>query len=232
VEQWERPGIPQLEVKYETQKAGSRYKIRGVLTQTGTEKPFRFSVDVAARRGDRSKTLSVELKGASAAFSLSCPFEPETVVVDPDFRVLVSPPQTGPVDPEEVIDAAFGIVNNPGQGDPTLCRKAIRMLEGLLKAGAGKYEGLCHTGIGRCRFRLGEFDEAIAAFEKSLALGSGGPFHRAWIHLRLGCIADLRKKREEALAHYKKVLSGKRGHTARLAERFSKTPYRGYKIDG
>ena len=135
------------------------------------------------------------------------------------------------MDPDKVIDEAFEVVSDPGQGNPAKCRKTIALLRSLLKAGAGKYEGLCYTGIGRCLFRLGEFDDAIEAFEKSLKLGSGGPFHRAWIRLRLGCIADVRKEREKALAYYEKVLESGKGYTAKLAARFIETPYRGYEID-
>ncbi|MHC5078401.1 MAG: M1 family aminopeptidase [Planctomycetota bacterium] len=232
VEQWEVPGIPELEVKHETRKAGRKFKVQGVLSQQGTRKPFRMAVEIVAVSGDRSASVTVTLKGKSAKFSLTCPFEPEALQVDPKFRLVIARARTGPVDPDKVIDVAFQVVNSPKEGNPARCRKTIKMLRDLLRSGAGKYEGLCYTGIGRCLFRLGEFDDAIEAFNKSLSLGSGGPFHRAWIHLRLGCIADLRKKRKEALAHYQKVLQGKPGFTADLAQRFTKKPYRGYKIDG
>ncbi len=70
----------------------------------------------------------------------------------------------------------------------------------------------------------------------ALSGGAGGPFHRAWLHLRLGNIADLEGQRSAALEQYKKVLSSSDvpSHQFQkgLAERFTKQPYRGYATDG
>ncbi|MHC4599308.1 MAG: M1 family aminopeptidase, partial [Planctomycetota bacterium] len=232
LKQWEVPGIPRLALEHQSRTAGRKVKVTGVLTQDGTIRPFKMTVDVVARWGDSTKTASVKLTKKKAKFSMILPEEPDAILIDPEYRLLVYRPRVGPVDPEEVIKEALKVVSNPKQGDPGKCRKTIRMLRGLLKAGAGKHEGLSYTCIGRCLFRLGEFDEAIEAFEKSLSLGSGGPFHRAWIRLRLGCIADLRKEREKAVAYYESVLETGKGYTAKLAARFKQSPYRGYKKDG
>jgi tetratricopeptide (TPR) repeat protein len=102
-----------------------------------------------------------------------------------------------------------------------------------LRVGAGELEGLCHTGIGRCQFRLGNFDDARREFQTALLLGAGGPFHRSWIQLRLGCIADLAGDRDAALEHYARAQDdGASKFVADLAKRFAQKPYRGYAKDG
>ena len=54
--------------------------------------------------------------------------------------------------------------------------------------------------------------------EAALETGGGGPFHRRWIHLRLGCIADLAGNRAEAKAEYEKVVAqGKSDYQMKLA---------------
>lgn len=94
---------------------------------------------------------------------------------------------------------------------------------------------MCHTGLGRCLFRLGKHGEAEQEFEAALRLGAGGPFHRSWIHLRLGNMADVAGDREKALESYRKAVgqgSNASSEAVRRAQRFTEKPYRGYTKDG
>ena len=57
--------------------------------------------------------------------------------------------------------------------------------------------------------------EARAAFKEALRLGAGGPFHRAWIYLRLGNMADVDGDRKLAKKNYKLATEqGTRYHTS------------------
>jgi aminopeptidase N len=224
IEQWEKPGIPRLAVEHETK--GRRAKV--TVTQQGTERPFKMTVPVVATCGGKEVRGIAKLSGAKTTLTLSLPGEPESIVLDPDYRLLVAAPRSAIADPKKIIDEAFDVVSNPGDRDPKRCEHALSLLKRLLAAGAGDYEGLCHTGIGRCLFRLGRLEEAKEVLEKALALGGGGPFHRRWINLRLGCIADLRKQRKKAIEHYEWVVSRgtDKDYTVRLAKRFLEKPYR------
>jgi len=232
LEQWENPGIPGFSLEHALKKTGNRFKVKGTLLQEGTSRPFKMDVDVVAVCGGKRVKTTVALTGRKKAFTLTTPSRPDLILVDPDYRILAARPAAGTGDPKKVIDAAFKVVNSPGQADPVRLKNTIAMLETLLKGDPGKYEGLCYTGIGRCRFRLGDFDEAVVAFMKSLKLGSGGSFHRAWIYLRLGCIADVRRDRKAARAYYQKAVSqGERYVAARRAAGYLHRPYRGYKVE-
>lgn len=74
--------------------------------------------------------------------------------------------------------------------------------------------------MGRCRFRLGEYAAARAAFERALRLGAGGPFHRAWVYLRLGNMAEHDENLAKARACYERaVRQGMRYEGAKRAAR-------------
>ena len=134
---------------------------------------------------------------------------------------------------EESLDKAFKVVNSPGEGDKKTLLETVKDLERIIEAGKGK-KSECIAGIGRCLFRLGELDQAREKLEEAINMRDSGPFWRTWINLRLGCIADLQKKRSEAEAFYRKAMEVRNGsqHAILLAERFLEKPYRGYQKDG
>ncbi len=242
---WEQPGIPELTLDHAVKEGRRKATLTGTLGQRSLNEPGSsnkqrsskktgpLQVTVVAICGEEMVSTVVDLKGKSARFKLDVPAAPDSVVVDPDYRILAQRPRSGSLDPDAVIKEAFGVVNSPGASDRATCEKTIAQLRALLRSGAGKHEGLCHTGIGRCLFRLDRLDEAQVAFASALRLGAGGPFHVAWIHLRLGCIADVQGDRDAALEHYRKA-SGRRASksTAAMASRFLERRYRGYKKDG
>jgi len=229
VTQWEEPGLPTLEVTFKARKG----KVKGTLSQTGTRRPFHMAVTVRALCGEKHADTIVKLRGRKASFALKAPAEPDAVVIDPEYRVLARRVSAGVLDPEEARTKAFKeVVNNPGLTDRAPLEKAIATLRKLVAAGAGEFESQCYSGIGRCLFRLGKLDEAKEALEKALKIGVS-PFHRQWTYLRLGCIADLGRKRSAAQEHYRKVVAIKPGaFTAGKARRFLERPYRGHGKDG
>jgi tetratricopeptide (TPR) repeat protein len=231
--QWAHPGVPTVAMDYTIAKSGRQWRIKGVLTQKGTKQPFKMNVPLRAVAGEQSADTIVKLQSRKAAFSVKLGEKPYGVLLDPDYRVLLDRPVESKSDVDQEVSAAIKIVNDPGEDDPNKLIAVIQTLRSVLRRGAGDHEGLCHTGVGRCLFRLNRHDEAVTDFKEALRLGAGGPFHRRWIFLRLGCIADLGKKRKEAEEHYRKVIAfGKSDHQTKLARKFLERPYRGYAKDG
>lgn len=206
VEQWSAPGVPTLSIESETVKAGSRSRVRGTLTQSGTESPYRMAVEVVATAGGEKTREVVDLRRRDAGFALTLDGEPESLTVDPDWRLLVRAPRGGPVDPKKILDEAFAVVSNPNERDRAKLEGAIAKLRGLLAAGAGDLAAVCHTGIGRCLYRLERYGEAKEELEEALRLGAGGPFHRGWALLRLGEIADREGDHGQARELWQRVL--------------------------
>jgi hypothetical protein len=233
LEQGEAAGHPVITVAHETKKQGALWVIEGTLAQEGTAKPWKIPVTVAAHAGEKSVAETVRFDGPTAKFRLVLPAEPESVVVDPEGRLLAEFRVPGAKDPKEVVERVIGkIANSAALSDPKVLEPAIAELRALLRSGAGEMEPVCHTGIGRMLFRLGRHGEAKESLQTALAMGAGGPFHQAWCHLRLGCIADLEGLRRDAKAHYERARGpGASKSTATMADLFLERPYRGYAQD-
>ncbi len=231
--QWETAEIPGLSLEYSAKKSGSTYRVKGTLRQQGTSRPFRMDVSLRAIAGDQSAEQIVKVRKAATTFNFKCAFRPESIAIDPDSHLVVR--QAGQLDVQALSKAIFAVANSPKAADPVALRQAIANAREVINSGQEK-DSVYHTAIGRCRFRLGELDAAKHEFETALEGGAGGPFHRAWIHLRLGCIADLKWERKAATSWYEKVLAASeaRSHAyqKRLARRFLERAYRGYKQDG
>lgn len=226
VDQWEVPGIPALALDVETKKAGRAWRVTGSLTQEGTQKPFRMVVPIVAVCGEERVEELVTLKGKKASVRFEVPSEPQRVLIDPGYRLLVGRPMPSEEELDAAIKRAHEVVGSPLVTDEERCLATIQLLRGLLETGPGKYEGYCHTGIGRCLFRVGRFDEAKTSLETALRFGAGGPFHRGWVHLRLGNIADLEGRREDALEHYALAQDpGASKAAAAEAKKFAERPY-------
>ncbi|HEU4420305.1 MAG TPA: M1 family aminopeptidase [Planctomycetota bacterium] len=148
----------------------------------------------------------------------------------------VEPPPAGASEAKAAFEAGMKIANSPKEADPKVLAEALaklRLARNAKELGDGE-QAAAQTGIGRCLFRLGKHDEAAKELGAALALGAGGPFHRGWVHLRLGNIDDLRGKRKDALVHYQAVLDNKGASktTIEMAKRFLEKPYRGFAQDG
>lgn len=236
VEQWEKTGIPHLALDLTKTGAGKAGRVAGTLRQEGTACPYRLKVVVAAKCGDKLVSTTVALDGASATFDFAVPSEPSAVLVDPDWLVLaVRPAAVGGVDPAKLFDGAMKVANDPLQDDPNILEAAIAQLRTVIESGSPDVAGTCRVGIGRCLFNLGKLDEAKKELEEGLRAGCG-PFHRGWANLRLGNIADLQKRRKDAVKCYEAVISGPAAKNLDFqkekAKRFVDNPYRGFKQDG
>ena len=231
--QWERAEIPELRLEHELKRSRSKTSVTGRITQQGTSQPFRMQVTLRASSGERSVDHAVELKQNETSFKFDCPFEPDQLVIDPESDYVFA--QAGIEDPQALEKSIFAVVNSPKAADPSVLRRTIKNLQRVI-ADSPEPEAAYHTGLGRCLFRLGELEQAQTEFETALKGGAGGPFHRTWVNLRLGCIADLQKDRKSAKAHYEKVLAAdsipNHEYQQKLAARFLERPYRGYAQDG
>jgi len=235
IEQWENPGVPRLSLDLTKPGSGKSGRVVGTLRQEGTPKPYRMKVVIGAKCGEKLVTTSVALDGAKASFRFAVPSEPLALLVDPDWRLLAARSAPSGVDPGKLFDEAMKVANNPAQDDSKLLEDAIAKLRTVIEAGSPDLAGTCHVGIGRCLFNLGKLDDAKKELEEGLRVGCG-PFHRAWANLRLGNIADLQKRRKDALKYYEVVVAGPAAKNLDFqkerARRFLDNPYRGFKQDG
>jgi hypothetical protein len=182
-----------------------------------------FLVTHVAKLGSRTMIqVSVDAVSGRMARDIAEALNPGYGAVE--ARSIILDPFSG------LINEAFAVAGHTTATDRADCEGAITLLRQILAMGAGKDEGLCHAGIGRCLFRLGRFDEAEKSLESALGLELGS-YQREWVELKLGCIADLRHQRDKAIAHYRNANAKPGVSTDGLAERFLKRPYRGGTLD-
>jgi aminopeptidase N len=233
-EQWGRAELPGFEVEFAVRPSGANFKVSGTVHQAFEGKPFDLTLTLRAVAGERTQDHLVRVKQGETPFSFPCEFPPEELRLDPEYDWVRVLPVVADLD--ALRETIFRVANSPKIGDPASLRGTISKVERVFAAGAALDPGLesaFHTALGRCHFRLGEFEPARREFALALEGGAGGPFHRAWIRLRLGCIADLEGDREVATASYESVLASKgNGTQKQYARRFLKSPYRGYSSDG
>ncbi len=230
-DQWGSAALPTLREEHVVEESRSSFRVSGTLRQEGTDRPFAMEVTLRTIGGFRYRDHVVRMKKHAVEFEFSCPFEPQRIVIDPHYhliRGLGAPPDLKTLD-----EKIFAVANDPDADDAALLERTIETIREVLAMGPAS-ESVYHTALGRCLFRLGDLDRAVEEFEIALKGGAGGPFHRAWIHLRLGCIHDLRGERDEAVSYYEKTLAAPEKYAAQRsrAVRFSENPYRGYAIDG
>ncbi len=233
LEEWAGTGLPLLRTDVKAVKESGKWAVAGILAQEGTDKPRPMRVRVVATCGGKEFSSTVDLRTSRASLRFATPKEPETLVIDPDFLVLARRDAPGIADPRQAFEDAFAVVSNPKDADPQRCAKALAALRGLVASGKAENEGECRVGIGRLLFRTAKLADAKTELETALRIGVG-PFHRSWASLRLGCIEDLAKRRDAAVAHYEAVV-GMKGASAtvvQMAKRFLEAPYRGYDRDG
>jgi tetratricopeptide (TPR) repeat protein len=236
VECWEQPGIPVLQVEMETKQQGNAWITAGKLTQSGTAQPYAMRVVVAAMSGEKRSDTEAKLVSASTPFSIRSQGEPTAIVVDPDWVLLAGRASKGSEEAKRLLETAMKTANDVRASETKILEKAIEDLRVACNAevlSEGE-RAAARTGLGRCLFRLGKLDEARKELEEALRVGAGGPFHRGWAHLRLGCIADLAKQRKQALEHYQAVIDskGSSGTAIEKAKAFQAKAYRGFSVDG
>lgn len=148
----------------------------------------------------------------------------------------VPAPTQAELEARAALERGMKVANSPGEAEAKVLRPALDELR-RARAAAELDDGeqaAAQAGIGRCLFRLGQLDEAGPALQAALELGAGGPFHRGWVQLRLGNLADLQGRRDDALAHYRAVLAnpGASKSTLARAKAGIERAYRGFAADG
>lgn len=231
-QQWGGIDLPALSEEHEVKASGKSFHVKGQLTQEGTKKPFRMTVTLRATAGDRIYDHRVQVKKSKTAFKFTCPFRPEKVLIDPEHDLVFG--QGGvEVDFDTLVKKVFNVVNSPDMGDAAVLERTLTDLDKCIELDGDK-KSVYIAGKGRCLFRLGRLDEAKEKLEGAIRMGGFGPFWHSWIYFRLGCIADMKKKRSDAVDYYNQAVAVPKGSdfVIKEARRYLEKPYRSYKKDG
>jgi aminopeptidase N len=88
-EQWvERPGLPSLEVIWQSRPAAEGFEATGRILQRGSPMHLPARLRIRLEQGDFVDEI-VDVSGTETAFQIACPSRPLTLEIDPDRELLL-----------------------------------------------------------------------------------------------------------------------------------------------
>jgi hypothetical protein len=191
-----RAGVPEFRLTSAIASArGGGFDISGEVTQAGD--PYRATAEIVlASAGQPPRVERLPIAGARTPFRFSSPTRPDTVLLDPDYKLLRWTDTYRHID---LIDAARML---RGSEPDTAAAKLTAFLAQVPAA----TDGRCTLGL--WRLEAGDLDGAereLSAVVGSTRLYDFDDPAVARAEVGLGKIADLRGQREEALAWYRRA---------------------------
>jgi len=81
-----RKGAPEFSLSYEIKPIGKSYQIKGMVDQI--REVYRVNAEIVLVNGEKRETRTVPIKSRKTPFSINLPFKPDTVLFDPDYKIL------------------------------------------------------------------------------------------------------------------------------------------------
>ena len=81
-------GIPELDMKHKVAAVGNKWRVQGVVTQKGVAEDFSIFAPVEIRAGRTSTVHWVRTDAEGAEFTVTVPFRPTSVELNPRQMVL------------------------------------------------------------------------------------------------------------------------------------------------
>jgi len=219
-----RSGAPDLSLRYEVARADGAIEVRGVVSQSG--EPYALRVEVAALRGetseDRSERHEIEITKEETPFSFRVSALPDTVVLDPRYKILR---WTDEYRDHDLLSSARRL-RSAGRAD-----SAVALLTADEPRVPGGIAGLYLLGL--CHQDRNDLVEAERFFRRAFASGRRTRSDDPAVilsALHLGQVMDLAGRRDEAKRWYAEVLASpdvQSSHVearAGLAAPFTATP--------
>ncbi len=201
--QWfDRSGAPDLSLRYDVALAGLAYEVRGVVSQAG--EPYALRVEIAPlRRGSGPDSIvahAIEVSGSETPFSFQLAARPDTVVLDPLYKLLRWTDEFHGL----VLLRTVRTLRSAGHAD-----SAVTLLTEHGSRMPGEISSLYQLGL--CFQDLGDLDRAESCFERVRDRGRLTADDDPAVvlsALHLGQVNDLAGRRDEAQRWYSEVLAG------------------------
>jgi aminopeptidase N len=81
-----RKGAPEFSLSYDIKNRKQNYQVTGVINQV--REVYRVNAEIVFVNGSKHETRNVEISGMKTPFSFVLPFRPDTVLFDPDYKIL------------------------------------------------------------------------------------------------------------------------------------------------
>jgi tetratricopeptide (TPR) repeat protein len=196
-EQWfQRRGAPELVLHHESRRATKGFVTSGTVEQIGDA--YDVSVEISAAAAGRKETKVVAVSGRSTDFSLVTAFEPESVVLDPQYKVLRWTP---------AIRNAGLLAEGARLAAAGRDGEAIAKLEDYVSKAPDGLDG--RFRLGACCEQSGKLDRAAQCFQFVLDRAALFDVYEAAVgrsQLHLARVLDLQGRRDDAVAAYRRAL--------------------------
>jgi tetratricopeptide (TPR) repeat protein len=207
-------GVPKLQVDYKIYKTRDGFRVSGSVNQD--RDLFRMPVEIEAQTAERSERTIVELSGKSTPFDVNTFSEPQTVIVDPDNKLLR--------DSDELrLKVQLTLGNDLKQkGDYV---EAIRAYEEALKVNPRK--SIVHFRLAEVLFEQMNLQASANTFRDALNGDRDPKWIEVWCYMYIGKIYDILGQRQRAMAEYNKALNTKDDYNGAQdeAKKWLATPY-------
>ncbi len=168
-------------------------------TDGPSAEPYRVTAGIVlAKQGRPPQVETLAISSRSTPFRFHCPVKPDTVLFDPDYKILRWTPELRNL---ALLREAVGLreAGVPDSAEARMDAYLARVPEGAM---AG-------VELGRWKLESGDLDGAESearSVQRRLSIYDTGDPALARCELLLGKIADLRQQREQALGCYRRVL--------------------------
>ena len=81
-----RTGAPEFSINYETKDSGTNFKVKGSISQT--RELYRVNPEILFINGESREIRNLEIKARKTTFSFILPFRPDTLLFDPEYKIL------------------------------------------------------------------------------------------------------------------------------------------------
>lgn len=81
-----RKGAPEFSLSYEIKSVGKSYQIKVIVDQI--REVYRVNAEIVLVNGEKRETRTVPIKSKKTPFSINLPFKPDTILFDPDYKIL------------------------------------------------------------------------------------------------------------------------------------------------
>jgi aminopeptidase N len=189
-------GIPSLQVDYVVFKTAGGFRVSGSLKQD--RDLFQMPIDIAVISGEKAEIKTVELKGRSASFDIPSFSMPNTIVLDPNSKLLR--------DSKELqISVQISLGNDLKQKGDFV--GSVRAYENALKI--NPHRSIAHFRLAEVFYDQFNLQSAANSFREALNGDKDPKWIEAWCYIYLGKIYDILGQRQRAMAEYTKAINTK-----------------------
>jgi aminopeptidase N len=189
-------GVPELQTDYVVFKTLDGFRVSGTIRQDSDL--FQMPIEIAIVSNAKTDVITVDLKGKTALFDANIFSMPNSIVLDPNNKVLRDSREL-----QTSVQIALG--NDLKESGSYV--EAVRAFEVALRLSPNR--SLAHFRLAEVFFEQLNLQSAANSFRDALNGDVDPEWIEVWCYIYLGKIYDILGQRQRALAEYTKAVNTK-----------------------